>query len=109
MRPRKASVVKDLRNPECPWVVRWSESTEDGRRVRKVETFRTQREADRFANRKTRQLRGELIPSESERETEGGLGDTPLGVFVEEYLRRRRPEVRPATLDRCRETFDLAQ
>ena len=97
MRPRKASIVKDQRNPTRPWVVRWTESTEDGRRVRKGESFSRQRAAERFANRKTQELRGETRTPDPE--PVEGLGDTPLGVFAETYIERRRSEgLRPATL-----------
>ncbi len=108
MRPRKASVAKDPRNPTRPWVVRWSESTEDGRRHRKSKAFPKQREAEKYANRKTRELRGEVAPiDEPMPERVGGLGDTPLGVFVNTYLERRRSEsLRPATLKLYRDNLN---
>ncbi len=107
MRPRNASVVKDPRNPTRPWVVRWSESTEDGMRRRKRKAFPKQREADRYASRKTRELRGEVVPiDEPTPEPVGGLGDTPLGVFVDLYQDRRKMDgIRAATINIYRDNL----
>ena len=104
MRPRKAAVFRDDRK-QLPWIVRWSESTEDGRRVRRSRSFARQREAESFAGRLTRELRGE-VPKASPVPVVTGSADTPLVVFVDEYFRRRSADLRTGTIERCRDTFD---
>ena len=106
MRACKASVFKDARWNR-PWIVRWSEPTEAGKRVRKSKSFSRQRDAQSFAAKKTRELRGELCEAAEEtREGPSGLGDKPLSAFVDMYRQRRKAEgLRAATLELFRDNL----
>ncbi len=99
MRAYKATVFKDTRWNRS-WIVRWSELTDTGKRLRKSKAFKRQRDAQSFAARKTRELRGEVCQAADETdELILGLGDTPVSAFVDTYLERRKTDgLRAATL-----------
>ncbi len=103
MRSPKASVFKDQRMKR-PWVVRWPERNARGGRIRKSKAFVRQRDAQAYASAKTRELRdGPCAADEAARDRIRELGDTPLSVFVDKYLERRKAEgLRRATLDTFR-------
>lgn len=98
MRARKATVFKDSRK-KVPWIVRWLDWDADDKRVRRSRAFPRQRDAITFASDKTKELCGETKVVKPD--PVGGLGDTPLGVFVDRYIERRKSngDVRAATLD----------
>ncbi len=105
MRPRKASVFKDAR-AKLPWVVRWTEWTEDGRKRRPSKSFARQREAEKFANWQTRIVRGEIAAPVPRPQQDVGLGDTPISVFVDTFIERRAADhLRPSTLKKFRESL----
>ena len=90
----KIGIYKDVRNKGRPWVVRWFTSIdpETGRRKRFCKSFEFKRDAERFKSEKDVEFKQRGRPKANpDRQT--------LSMFLNSYLKRRRPELKSASLE----------
>jgi integrase len=84
----RISVVRDSRNKDSPWAVRWYEPSdiETGKRKRRCKSFPTRQGAQTFA--------AELRLERPAARVSGGV---TLGQFCQDWLKTVKPNIRPAT------------
>jgi len=90
----KIGIYRDPRNKGRPWVVRWFTVVdgETGKRKRFSKAFEFKRDAERFRSEKAVEFQREGRPKANpEKQT--------LDGFLKGYLRRRKPELKPASLE----------
>jgi integrase len=90
----KIGIYKDPRNKGRPWVCRWFTvmDPETGKRKRFSKAFEFKRDAERFRSEKSVEFQRHGMPrANPDRQT--------LNDFLKGYLRRRRPELKPASFD----------
>jgi integrase len=90
----KIGIYRDPRNKGRPWVCRWFTvaDPETGRRRRFSKAFEFKRDAERFARDKDKEFEDQGRPlANPEKRT--------LESFLKDYLRRRKPELKPASLE----------
>ena len=90
----KIGIYRDPRNKGRPWVCRWFTvaDPETGKRRRFSKAFEFKRDAERFARDKDKEFEEQGRPKANpEKQT--------LDSFLKGYLRRRKPELKPASLE----------
>ena len=90
----KIGIYKDVRNKGKPWVVRWftMSNPESGKRKRFCKSFEFKRDAERFRAKKAVEFEQRVRPrANPEKQT--------LNMFLKSYLKRRKPELKPASLE----------
>jgi len=87
---KQLSIVRDSRNKDSPFAVRWYEPTdpESGRRRRRCRSFPTKQEARTFA--------AELRLERPAARISGGV---TLGQHCRDWLKTIKPNIRPATFE----------
>ena len=90
----KIGIYRDPRNKGRPWIVRWFTMTdpESGKRRRFCKSFELKRDAERFQREKENEFEMSGRPK-------AGPDKRTLESFLNDYMRRRRYEVKPSTIE----------
>ncbi|MHC4540552.1 MAG: hypothetical protein ACYS74_12345, partial [Planctomycetota bacterium] len=90
----KIGIYRDPRNKGRPWVVRWFTvaDPETGKKKRFSKAFEFKRDAERFRSKKAVEFAQRGRPR-------ANPAKQTLADFLKDYLRRRKPELKPASLE----------
>ena len=90
----KIGIYKDLRNKGKPWVVRWFTvvDPETGKRKRFGKSFQFKSDAERFRVEK-------VVEFEQQGRPRANPDRLTLNTFLENWLRRRKGELKPASFE----------
>lgn len=89
---RKIGIYKDPRNKSRPWVCRWYGDYDPkiGKQKRYIKSFARKGDAEEFAAEQTTEFkRGERRDKPKE---------IKLGEFCKDWLKTRKPELKPGTM-----------
>jgi integrase len=90
----KIGIYKDVRNKARPWTCRWFTvvDPETGKRKRFGKSFEFKRDAERFRSEKAVEFGKQGRPRANPQEQ-------ALDTFLKSWLRRQKPELKPASLE----------
>lgn len=96
----KIGIYRDLRNKRRPWVVRWYGEyvPASGKQRRYSKAFRLKVEAEEFQAQKRKEFAEGFIPRD-------GMPDVTLDSICKKFLRVRRPELSPSSIESYENTI----